>query len=81
VARAAAVLLVLTLGAACSTAAPALAPVPSLVEAKRQVADYVASGRYEADVMAVVAEARASLSRHRPAPPGSRSSSTSTRQH
>jgi hypothetical protein len=63
----AAVLLVLALGVACSTAALPLAPVPSLVEAKRQVADYVASGRYEADIVTVVAKVRASLSRH---PPG-----------
>jgi acid phosphatase len=59
-----AVLLLLALGTACSTTAPDRAPVPNLVEAKRQVAEYVASGRYEADVAAVVAEARASLSRY-----------------
>ena len=62
-ARAAAVVVLFALGAACSTTAPAPAPVPSLVEAKRQVAEYVASGRYDADLAAVVAEAKTYLAR------------------
>ena len=60
---AAAVVVLFALGAACSTTAPAPAPVPSLVEAKRQVAEYVASGRYDADLAAVVAEAKTYLAR------------------
>jgi len=50
-------------GCASGAPAPTPAPVPSLVEAKRQVGEYVASGRYEADIAAVVAGARAHLSR------------------
>jgi acid phosphatase len=57
----------LTLAAACTSTAPPPsappAPVPSLVEARRQVADYVASGRYDADIAAIVTEARAYLTR------------------
>ena len=37
---------------------PAAAATPSLVEAKREVDDYVDSGRYEADISAVVDQAR-----------------------
>ena len=59
-----AVLLALLAGCAGSAVptAPATA-VPSLVDAKRQVGEYVASGRYAADIAAVAAEARAYLSR------------------
>ena len=48
--------------AGCATARPASVPaVPNLADAKRQVSEYVASGRYEADIAAVVASARAYL--------------------
>jgi acid phosphatase len=51
--------------AACATTGaqspPSVATVPSLVEAKREVSAYVESGRYEADITAVVAQARAFL--------------------
>ena len=45
-------LLALLLALGCAT------PRPSLPEAKRQVEEYVASGRYQADIAAVAAEAR-----------------------
>jgi acid phosphatase len=60
---AALVVLAATLAAGCASGPPAPPPVPSLVDAKRQVAEYVASGRYDADLAAVAAEARAHLSR------------------
>ena len=47
--------------AGCATGAPAAAPPPSLADVKRQVSEYVDSGRYEADVAAVVGQARAYL--------------------
>jgi predicted secreted acid phosphatase len=49
--------------AACATAGapPTPSAVPSLVDAKRQVTEYVSSGRYEADITAVVADAKAYL--------------------
>ena len=56
--RRAVVALLVLLAAGCSTAAPR---VPSLVDAKREVGEYVASGRYEADIAAVVAGAKAHL--------------------
>src|SRR5205085_12471741 len=40
---------------------PAVAVVPSLVEAKRQVGVYVDSGRYEGDIAAIAEQARAYL--------------------
>jgi acid phosphatase len=52
------------LAAGCASGAvtaPVSAPPPSLVDAKRQVAEYVDSGRYESDVAAAVAPARAYL--------------------
>jgi predicted secreted acid phosphatase len=57
------------LGAGCAvtgpstvpTTAPPLAATPSLVEAKREVGAYVDSGRYEAELAAMVAQARAFL--------------------
>lgn len=58
--------LVVALAGACATAAPAPprpAPIPSLADAKRQVGEYVSSGRYETDIAAVVAEAREYLNR------------------
>jgi acid phosphatase len=57
-------LLAVVLAAGCATGAPtapASAPPPNLVDAKRQVAEYVDSGRYAADVAAVVEQARAYL--------------------
>ena len=42
-------------------AAPAFVTTPSLVETKREVATYVDSGRYEAEVAGVVDQARAFL--------------------
>jgi acid phosphatase len=62
--------LMATLGAAgCASAgpaaetptAPAVVAPPSLVDTKREVAAYVDSGRYEAEVAAVVDQARAFL--------------------
>ena len=51
--------------AACATrgapGTPSVATVPNLVEAKRAVSAYVESGRYEADIAAVVEQARAFL--------------------
>ncbi len=49
--------------AGCATAAPAPAApsIPSLVETKREVAAYVDSGRYEADIAAISERARAYL--------------------
>jgi putative acid phosphatase of HAD superfamily subfamily IIIB len=41
----------------------ATTPVPSLAEAKRQVTEYVASGRYETEIAAVAEHAIASLER------------------
>jgi acid phosphatase len=58
------ILALAVLGAGCATgvsSAPAVSAPPSLVEAKRQVAEYVDSGRYEADVEAVVEQARGYL--------------------
>ena len=64
-ARRAAVILLFTLGSGCtvaSTPAPgSTSSVPSLVEAKRQVAEYVSSGRYDADIAEAVAQARSYL--------------------
>ncbi|HEU5196902.1 MAG TPA: HAD family acid phosphatase [Methylomirabilota bacterium] len=37
---------------------PAAAPPPSLAEAKRQVSEYVDSGRYEADIATIAEQAR-----------------------
>jgi len=55
-------LLIATAGCATGAATtPASTPPPSLVDVKRQVAEYVDSGRYEADVAAVVTQARAYL--------------------
>jgi acid phosphatase len=60
----------LFVGAGCATTGPSTAPftplpdvaaTPSLVEAKREVGAYVDSGRYEADIAAVVGQARAFL--------------------
>ena len=57
-------------GAGCAATGPAPSPsaslpvfvaTPSLVETKREVSAYVESGRYEADVAAVVDQARAFL--------------------
>jgi acid phosphatase len=57
-------------GAGCAATGPAPSPptplpvfaaTPSLVETKREVSAYVDSGRYEADVAAVVDQARAFL--------------------
>jgi acid phosphatase len=47
-------------GTADSTA-PAITSPPSLAEAKRQVSEYVDSGRYDAEVAAVAGQARAFL--------------------
>jgi len=56
-------LVVLVAGCAGTAAqsSPAVAPVPSLADAKRQVTAYVDSGRYDADVAAVAEQARAYL--------------------
>ena len=56
-------LVAIVLGAGFSSAgAPApVAAVPSLVEAKRQVAEYVGSGRYDAGIAEVAAQARTYL--------------------
>ena len=60
----------LFVGAGCAATGPATSPptpllvfvaTPSLVETKREVSAYVDSGRYEADVAAVVDQARAFL--------------------
>jgi acid phosphatase len=62
--RPALLLALLLVGAGCATgasSAPAVSAPPSLVEAKRQVGEYVDSGRYEADVAAVVEQARTYL--------------------
>jgi len=56
----AALLVVAVTGCATGPAAP-VAATPSLVETKREVGAYVDSGRYEADVAAVVTQARAYL--------------------
>jgi len=54
--------LVALLAVSCATStAPGAAPPQSLVDVKRQVTEYVDSGRYEADVAAVVEQARAYL--------------------
>lgn len=58
------ILLALVLAAGCVPGAPAAAPAappPNLVDVKREIAEYVDSGRYEADVAAVVEQARAYL--------------------
>jgi acid phosphatase len=60
----------LFVGAGCAATGPATSPptplpvfvaTPSLVETKREISAYVDSGRYEADVAAVVDQARAFL--------------------
>ena len=60
-----ALLLALLLGSAgCATGAstaPGPAGPPSLADAKRQVSEYVESGRYDADVAAIVEQARGYL--------------------
>ena len=60
-----ALLLALLLGSAgCATGAstaPVLAGPPSLADAKREVSEYIESGRYDADVAAVVEQARGYL--------------------
>jgi acid phosphatase len=66
--RAGMVLALMWLGAGCAGTAPAatippIATTPSLAETKRQVREYVASGRYEADIAHIVGEARAYLER------------------
>ena len=51
-------------GAACAATGPPTPPVaatPSLVETKREVSAYVDSGRYEAEIAAVVDQARVFL--------------------
>ena len=55
------VLLALVALAGCASGAPSAPAPPSLVDAKRAVSDYVDSGRYEAEVAAVVEQARAYL--------------------
>jgi acid phosphatase len=56
--------LCVALAAGCASAAPATPTfVPSLADTKRQVGEYVSSGRYEMEIGAVVREARAYLSR------------------
>jgi hypothetical protein len=66
----------LFVGAGCAATGPATSPptplpvfvaTPSLVETKREVSAYVDSGRYEADVAAVVDQARAFLESRVPA--------------
>lgn len=66
--RAGMVLALMWLGAGCAGTAPAattppIATTPSLAETKRQVREYVATGRYEADIAHIVGEARAYLER------------------
>jgi acid phosphatase len=61
-ARCAAIVVLVTFGAGC-TAASAPAPsstasIPNLADTKRQVAEYVDSGRYAADIAETVAQAR-----------------------
>ena len=55
----------IAVSAGCSEVVRSDAPavVPSLAEAKRQVVDYVTSGRYDTDVASAVAEAKAYLER------------------
>jgi acid phosphatase len=58
-----------TLVGGCVAAAPVTPPVatvPNLVEAKREVSAYVESGRYEADIAAVVDQARVFLESRAP---------------
>ena len=61
------VLGVLLLGSACAGRAPSSVPadgaIPSLADAKRDVIGYVESGRYNADIAEVVAQARAWVER------------------
>jgi acid phosphatase len=58
-----ALLLTLSAGCAASRTMTVAAPaVPNLAETKRQVSEYVSSGRYTADIAAVAAAARAYLS-------------------
>ena len=62
--RARAFWLLALLAAGCATGAttaPAPPPVPSLVDVKREVSEYIDSGRYEAELTAVVEPARAYL--------------------
>lgn len=60
-------LAVLALSAACAGRTPApeptVAAVPSLHDVKRELVGYIESGRYDADVAAVIAEARAWIER------------------
>jgi len=66
VVRASTMLVLVWLATGCAPIGPAPAPppaTPSLVEAKRQVRDYVGSGRYEADIAAIVEPAREYLER------------------
>ena len=53
--------LLLAAGCATGSATVPTAVAPSLVETKRQVNEYVDSGRYEADVAVVVEQASAYL--------------------
>jgi len=56
--------LALQIGGCAATGAqrtPTVAAVPNLAEAKRQVSEYVDSGRYEADIAAVAEQARTFL--------------------
>ena len=64
--RAASLGVLVALCAACATVAPAPASVASLPDAKWHVVEHVWSGRYAAELAAVVAEARGVLAR-RPA--------------
>jgi len=54
-------LLLLLAGCATAPPAPSTPAIPSLVETKREVAAYVDSGRYEADIAAITERARAYL--------------------
>jgi acid phosphatase len=57
------VLVVMSAGCAATAASQSVTHVPNLAEAKRQVTEYVASGRYTADISAVVEQAKAYLER------------------
>ena len=61
--------LALQIGGCAATGAqrtPTVAAVPNLAEAKRQVSEYVDSGRYEADIAAVAEQARTFLEARAP---------------
>jgi acid phosphatase len=61
--------LALQVGGCAATGAqrtPTVAAVPNLAEAKRQVSEYVDSGRYEADIAAVAEQARTFLEARAP---------------